>query len=84
MSNARPKEATVEIRPRNADDFRAIAKSVQKALSFLCDPKASQFERILPGDLSDDDDDLCLGRPQLLCYMVPVTESSPGDRLNKK
>ena len=61
-----------------------LAKSVQKALSFLCNPKASQFERILPGGLSNDDDDLYLGAPAAtLLYGVQNGDLSRGTLKHK-
>ena len=74
----------MEMHPRNSDDFRAIAKSVQKALSFLGDPKASLFERILPGGLSSDDDDFYLGAPAgTLLYGAHNGDLSRGPRKRK-
>ena len=52
QSNTRPKNANVEIRPPNVEDFRTILKLALKALGVLRHLKTSQFERYLPGHLS--------------------------------
>ena len=67
----------------NAENFRAISKSVQKAWGFRSDPKASQFERALPGGLSNEEG-FCLGHPQLFGCMMLITMTSPKYHLKPK
>lgn len=59
--------------------------SEQMAWCFLRDPKTSQFERALPGGLSNDNDDFFIeGCPQLFGYMVSITVDYPRDHLKPK
>ena len=54
---------------------------------FLRDPKASKFERVLPGGFSNnDDDDFCSGAPAtyLAIGIVSLTVTSPADHLKAK
>ena len=70
----------MEIFAQNTEDFHTISKSVQKAWNFLRDSKASSFEWVFPGSLSNDDDDFFLGHQQLgtSLYGVHTGDLSKG------